>query len=121
MAIVDRTDPNHSRAMEAARALATERVVLVQTADLQVESHGLLVGRVGHRLARQWLLSRPFPTFRTSGDVRERAVRIVATHADKSYSLCDAISFAFMEAYRIRRAFAFDRHFRQFGRFEVMP
>jgi predicted nucleic acid-binding protein len=38
----------------------------------------------------------------------------------KTESLCDAISFAVLDARRIRRAFTFDRHFLQYGRIEVL-
>lgn len=121
MALLDEGDGNHARAVAAVRRLAAERAVLVQTDYLQVETHGLLVGRAGHAIARRRLAARALPALPVSREVRDRAVRIIATHADRSFSLCDAISFAFIEASRIRRAFAFDRHFRQFGRFEVIP
>jgi predicted nucleic acid-binding protein len=121
LALLDRSDGAHERAVRTARLLADERVVLLQTTYLRVETHGLLVGRLGHAIARAWLLARPFPALAVGSDVERRAWEIVANQADKAYSLCDALSFAFMEAHRIRRAFALDRHFRQFGRFQVLP
>ena len=42
-----------------------------------------------------------------------RAVALLRAQADKSYSLCDALSFVVMERLRIGDAIAFDRHFRQ--------
>ncbi|MBI2893825.1 MAG: PIN domain-containing protein [Deltaproteobacteria bacterium] len=121
LALLDRSDGAHGRAVKTARLLAEERVVLLQTTYLRVETHGLLVGRLGHAVARAWLLARPFPALAVAPDVEARAWQIVATHVDKAYSLCDALTFAFMEVHRIRRAFALDRHFRQYGRFQVMP
>jgi hypothetical protein len=50
----------------------------------------------------------------------KRAREILARYADKDFSLCNALSFAVMEARGVRRAFSFDRHFRQYGRFEVL-
>jgi len=41
-------------------------------------------------------------------------------HEDKSYSLCDALSFVVMERLRIREAIAFDQHFRAYGRFTIL-
>jgi predicted nucleic acid-binding protein len=38
---------------------------------------------------------------------------------DKDWSLCDAISFAALESRGARATFTFDRHFRQYARFEV--
>jgi predicted nucleic acid-binding protein len=48
------------------------------------------------------------------------AKTILARHSDKDWSLCDAISFAVLESREARTAFTFDRHFRQYGRFEVL-
>jgi predicted nucleic acid-binding protein len=48
------------------------------------------------------------------------AKEILARHADKDWTLCDAISFAILDARRIPRAFTFDHHFRQYGRIQVL-
>jgi hypothetical protein len=40
---------------------------------------------------------------------------------DKDWSFTDISSKVVMERLSIRKAFAFDRHFRQFGSFEVIP
>jgi predicted nucleic acid-binding protein len=48
------------------------------------------------------------------------AVSILRGHDDKTYSYCDALSFAVMERLGIREAIAFDRHFREYGRFIVL-
>lgn len=50
----------------------------------------------------------------------ERARQIIAGHADKDWSLCDAISFAVLEHRGVRTAFSFDRHFQQYGKLEVL-
>lgn len=48
------------------------------------------------------------------------AVEILRSHEDKTYSFCDALSFAVMERLRIDRAIAFDRHFHDYGRFTIL-
>lgn len=48
------------------------------------------------------------------------AVALLISHTDKGYSLCDARSFVVMERLGASRAIAFDRHFRQYGRFKVL-
>ena len=48
------------------------------------------------------------------------AMEILRTNDDKTYSLCDALSFAVMRRLRIGRAASFDRHFKQFGEFEIL-
>jgi len=43
-----------------------------------------------------------------------------AAHTDKSYSLCDALSFVVMERLGVTEAISFDRHFREYGRFTIL-
>ncbi len=50
----------------------------------------------------------------------ERAIALVHAHEDKTYSLCDALSFIVIERLHIREAITFDRHFRSYGRFTVL-
>jgi len=50
-----------------------------------------------------------------------RAWRIFQQYKDKGFSFTDCISFAVMERHKIRAAFAFDEHVRQYGRFTVYP
>jgi uncharacterized protein len=50
-----------------------------------------------------------------------KALELLRTHDDKSYSLCDALSFVVMRRLHLKRVLAFDNHFRQFGEFEVIP
>jgi predicted nucleic acid-binding protein len=49
-----------------------------------------------------------------------RAFRLVRSHTDKTYSLCDALSFVVMERLGLEEAIAFDRHFREYGRFVIL-
>jgi uncharacterized protein len=42
-------------------------------------------------------------------------------YADKEWSFTDCVSYAVIERLGIKKAFAFDRHFRQFGTVEVIP
>ncbi len=49
-----------------------------------------------------------------------RSTDILARHTDKDWTLCDAISFAVLDARHITRAFTFDHHFRRYGRIQVL-
>jgi len=51
---------------------------------------------------------------------QNNALHLLRTHHDKSYSLCDAISFVVMRRLKVARALVFDDHFRQFGEFEIV-
>ena len=60
------------------------------------------------------------PVLRALPAEEQRAREILARHVDKDWSLCDAISFAVLDARHISAAFTFDRHFRQYGRIHVL-
>lgn len=71
-------------------------------------------------LAREWLLTAGLPVVRALPAEENRAREIVARYSDKDWSLCDAISFAVLDARGVRRAFTFDHHFLQYSRIEVL-
>jgi hypothetical protein len=48
------------------------------------------------------------------------AVMLLRSHVDKTYSLSDALSFVVMERLGIAEAVAYDRHFREYGRFVIL-
>jgi predicted nucleic acid-binding protein len=50
---------------------------------------------------------------------QQDAFELLRQHADKTYSLCDAISFVVIQRLGLKRALSFDDHFRQFGKFEI--
>ncbi len=74
-----------------------------------------------HALAFLDRLERGFcKVERVTARDEEQAIALVRAHNDKAYSLCDALSFVVMERLRIHEAIAFDRHFREYGRFTVL-
>ncbi|HEY2148831.1 MAG TPA: PIN domain-containing protein [Pirellulales bacterium] len=54
------------------------------------------------------------------GDFAE-AWRVHRTFEDKDWSFVDCASYAVIKRLGIKKAFAFDEHFRQFGDIEVVP
>lgn len=120
LAVLDETDSNHRAARTLLEQLAEKPHHAVITNYLLVEAHALVLRRLGRSVARAWLEEASPPVLQATARDEERGREIIARHRDKSYSLCDAISFAVMEAREIRRVFTFDRHFRQYGRFEVL-
>jgi predicted nucleic acid-binding protein len=120
LALLDADDADHERAVAAASAIAAERRPSFVTNYIEAEAHALLLRKLGRSVAREWLLSGGLPVLRVLPREEERAKAILATHVDKDWSLCDAISFAVLESRGVRMAFAFDRHFRQHGRFDIV-
>jgi predicted nucleic acid-binding protein len=113
LALLDSADRNHARAVIAATELARLRGRLFQTTWLRAETHALLLVRLGHQAARQWLAASSSPSIRPEPSDEIAAEQTVKRFADKDYSLCDALSFAVIKRVRAAAAFTFDRHFRQ--------
>ncbi|MBP1598482.1 MAG: PilT protein domain protein [Acidobacteria bacterium] len=120
LALLDADDADHKRAVSIARQIATERRPSFITNYIEAEAHALLLRKLGRTLALAWLLQGSLPVARVLPREEEKAKDILLRHADKDWSLCDAISFAVLQLREVRSAFSFDRHFRQYGRFEVL-
>lgn len=120
LALLDANDADHSRAAVIARELASERRPCFVTNYVEVETYALLLRKLGRAIALKWLLTGGLPIVRVSPAEEESARALLARFSDKDWSLCDAISFALMEARGVRAAFSFDRHFVQRGRFRVL-
>ena len=119
VALLDADDARHADACTVAERLVADGAPGFMTNFIEAETHALLLRKLGRGAALQWLLARQLPIVRSSPADEERARAILVRHADKDWSLCDAVSFAVMDARRVTTAFSFDRHFRQYGRFRV--
>ena len=120
LALLDADDADHERAVVVARAIASERRPSFITNYIEAEGHPLLVRKLGRTIARQWLLTGGLPVVPVLPAEENKAKDILARHTDKDWTLCDAISFAVLDARRVSRAFTFDHHFRQYGRIQVL-
>lgn len=114
------TRSDHARAVAVAREIASEARPSFVTNYIETETHALLVRKLGRTLARQWLLAGGLSVLRVLPAEEQKAREILARHTDKDWTLCDAASFAVLEARQVRRAFTFDHHFRQYGRIQVL-
>jgi len=120
LALLDADDADHARAVAVARQIASEARPSFITNYVEVEAHALLVRKLGRVIARQWLLTGGLPVVRALPTEEQRAKEILTRHSDKDWTLCDAISFAVLDARQVARAFTFDHHFRQYGRIQVL-
>lgn len=71
-------------------------------------------------LARDWLFTGGLPVVPAPPAEEQRAQAILADYDDQDWTLCDAISFAVLDARGVSHAFTFDHHFRQYGRFRTL-
>lgn len=94
------------------------RLAVVTTEAVVIESYALFLNRLDRRSAVAFLdrlaASSCLVEHSTQADYHQ-AIDLVRDHEDKTYSLCDALSFVVMERLGIAEAIAFDRDFRQRG------
>lgn len=120
LALIDADDADHGRAVQVASQIARERRPSFITNYIEAEAHALLLRKLGRTIARQWLLTATLPVIAVLPSEEQRAKDLLARHIDKDWTLCDATSFAVLDARRVSRAFTFDHHFRQYERVEVL-
>ncbi len=118
-ALVDSSDHWHAAAKAGLDSLKKARAEPLLTNFIVAECHALLLARLGAPLARKWLIGNVWPVRRVTIDDEAVAMSIISKYTDKTFSYADATSFAAMERLGIRKAFAFDPHFRQYG-FQVV-
>lgn len=118
-------DAFHQKATAIFGRAVAERWRLVTSNAVVYETHALLLNRArnGRGVAIQFLDSirgglASVERVRRSDE--DRAVALLREHEDKTYTLCDALSFVLMERLGVLGAIAFDRHFREFGRFQLL-
>ena len=118
LALLDEHDAHHTDATQIITQLARAHYRPYTTNVLIIESHALLVSRLGAAIGRRFLLDIQqggTVIVRVRAADEERAREIVFRYSDKGFSLADAISFVVMERLQIQQAFTFDQHFAQYG------
>jgi uncharacterized protein len=118
-------DARHAEATRLLSALRKDQRRLLTTNAVVFETYALLLNRTREgRSAAIRFLDAVEQGFAAVERVRiydeVQAYKLVRSHADKGYSLCDALSFVVMERLEIAEAVAFDRHFREYGRFHLL-
>jgi predicted nucleic acid-binding protein len=118
-------DQHHARAREPFAQATAEKWKLAITNVITFETYALLLNHThqGRPLAIRFLdrLERvPIQVERVTAEDERNAVALVRDHDDKTYSLCDALSFTVMDRLGIGEAIAFDSDFRSYGRFTIL-
>lgn len=118
-------DPLHAHATELFAQAQREGWHLVTTNAVVYETHALLTNRARERRHAGLRFLEHIDDgwceiVYLSRDHEVRALAILRDHQDKTYSFCDALSFVVMERLGVTEAIAFDRHFREYGRFTIL-
>lgn len=115
VAAMNARDEHHAEARKVFRSVAEEGCGLVITNYVRAETHALLVARAGRNIALRFLEDTSWVVEWVSPEDEKRAMDILRTYRDKTFSLTDATSFVVAGRLGIDTAIAFDQHFRQYG------
>jgi predicted nucleic acid-binding protein len=124
-ALLAANDHNHERARDLFERASRERWRLVTTNAVVTETYTLLLVRTREARTKavaflDGLGASGVRVERVRASDEQRAADLVRHHRDKAYSLCDAFSFVVMQRLGIVEVIAFDRHFREYGKFTVL-
>lgn len=116
-ALFNRDDPNHEFAASYYRETS---LLLVTTQTVFMELLSLLTKRQGKQTAlrcgKELRSAREkLKIVHTTEAQAEKAWEVFSKFKDKDYDLVDCLSFVAMKDSDIEEAFAFDRHFTQYG------
>lgn len=116
LCLLHRAEPHHQRALyvyRRARARFTHSYVLAEFVALAT------VRRIPRSAALSFLVdlmnSPDVETVWVDELLHREAMSLLLARADKSYSLCDAVSFVLMQRRGVREALTTDHHFEQEG------
>lgn len=115
-------EDNHPAARRVMSELFRQRNHFIATLPVVCEIHAYFARDQGKReqILRDFFNNPVLTIEDISHRDQKAALEILQSHRDKTYSLCDALSFIVMRRLNVRRALAFDSHFRQFGEFEIL-
>lgn len=116
-AIANAKDLDHKVANEFLKELAQDEVTLLITNFIIDETYTLMLRKLGREKAIGYIeaLHKSTEIVRVLEDDEKRAWKIILQYENKDFSYTDATSFALMERLGIKEAFAFDKHFEQYG------
>ncbi len=116
-ALMVKNDLMHVRAKQNFAFFARQRVQLLTSSFVLVETAALLQRRVGLEAVHDFQ-SKIIPLLEiiwVSNDWYTRAIQRLFALNDRNISLVDCLSFEIMESREISHAFTFDKHFSENG------
>ena len=124
VAIADKNDQYAKIATKFYTDLVLQRSNLFTSNLVLVETFNLLSRTIGSKSTTKFGDALKTNVFLTVESITlvdwERGWKIFGKYDDKDFSFTDCTSFALMERLKVKSAFSFDVHFRQYG-FTVFP
>lgn len=115
VAIADRNDGYHSKAASIYPTLLRTNKRLVTSNLVVAESYVIILHELGHKEAVSFLekikASPRIFTIYSDEQIESVAEGLLRKYSDQDFSYTDAVSFAIMRRYEIKKSFAFDSHF----------
>lgn len=123
IALVNKADPNHTKAKSIAAQFSDENWTGHLTVPILFEigdGFSRLARReIGTKLIQQILESKNYLVHRVEEPLLKKAIEAYTAYNDKEWGLTDGYSFEFMKENGLRKALTFDHHFSQAG-FETL-
>lgn len=125
IALTDADDENHKAAVAFYRNSKEKGARFVTTNFVACETMNYLRARISHNVAvlfRENLKKSVFIEIITvNPSIEDVAFAIFKRYTDKDFSFTDCTSFSIMKSLKLKRAFAFDKHFEQFEGISRLP
>jgi predicted nucleic acid-binding protein len=121
VAVLDQSDKNHKIAASYWENIIKSDAVLLCHNYILVETSALILRRFGMEAVRVYEqdIIPILRIFWVTEEVHSAAVSAHLMATRRTLSLVDCVSFEVMRRTGVRKAFAFDRHFRDYG-YEIM-
>jgi len=125
IALTDADDENHKAAVVFYRSSKEKGARFLTTNFVLCETMNYLRARVSHQIAILFWESLKKSGFiemiTVTPSMEEAAFAIFKRYHDKGFSFTDCTSFAVMRSLKLKKAFAFDKHFEQFEGISRLP
>lgn len=125
IALTDADDENHKAAVAFYRNSKEKGARFVTTNFVVCETMNYLGAKVSHPVAvlfRENLKKSGFIEMITvTPSIEDAAFAIFKRYTDKEFSFTDCTSFSIMRSLKLKKAFAFDKHFGQFEGISRLP
>jgi predicted nucleic acid-binding protein len=125
IALTDADDENHKPAVAFYRNAKEKETRFVTTNFVVCETMNYLRARISHNIAalfRENLKKSGFIEIVTvTPSIEDAAFTIFKRYTDKDFSFTDCTSFSIMSSLKLKSAFAFDKHFKQFEGIGRLP
>jgi uncharacterized protein len=125
LAIENLRDNYYRKAVMLRDTLLKAGKILITSDYILDETYTIIRFRAGHHIAVQFgeavRGSKFLRVEYIASDSIEKAWELFKTFSDHEFSFTDCTSFVLMERLKIKTAFTFDAHFKEYGKFNISP